>query len=156
MIFVLSHNQLKSQVISSEKTNTINEINDLLRNNPYTDDFQELTFYYSIEITSLNEIIVNLEYDGPFKTIYKARISDLNPITQNNSAMIPSTYLCWRCKSADSKENAPCVQNEIIYTSGDRELHTASEICVMFTNEKNVYKKLYDAFERLFSEFLDP
>jgi hypothetical protein len=152
LIFILSDCQLKSQDIKSGKNITVEYINSLLKNNPYTDNFQEITFFYSIEITPENELVVNLEYDGPFRSNFRSKISDLNPVPQNNSTMIQSTYLCWQCKSVDSGGHSSCVQNEIIYTSGEKELHTAGEISVMFSNDKKVYSKLFDAFDKLFSQ----
>ena len=64
---------VKSQELSSRKE--INYINSLLKANPYRDTFLEITFYYSIDITSEKELIVKMDFDGPFKTTIKARIS---------------------------------------------------------------------------------
>lgn len=136
-----------SPLKSQDNNKTVDYINSLLKENPYTDDFQEITFFYSIELTEKNELVVKLEYDGPFKTIFKAQISDLDSVFQDNPTMIPSTHLCWNCKTGDG-----CVINETIYTSGDKEVNSAGNICVMFSNKKNVYPKLIEAFDKLFIE----
>lgn len=143
MIISVWHNPVKSQ----DKNKTVDYINSLLKENPYTDDFQEITFFYSIGLTENNELVVKLEYDGPFKTIFRAKISDLKPVAQDNPTMIPSTHLCWNCQSGDG-----CVTNETIYTSGDKEVNSAGNICVMFSNKKKIYPKLIKAFDKLFSE----
>lgn len=130
----------------------IKNINALLKENPYTDDFQEITFFYSVDVTPENEFVVKLEFDGPFKTLFRSKFSDLNPVVQNNPAMLSSTHLGWNCKSKDSKENNSCVYNETIYEGGDKEVHTSATICVMFSNQKGVNNKLRKAFDQLFSE----
>ena len=141
---------------SKSQNNNVREsvkyINALLKENPYLDSFQEITFYYSIDIITDNELIIKMELDGPFKTLYRSKISDLDPVAQNNPAMIASTYICWNCKSTETKENNSCVINETVYEGGNKEVHTSGNICVMFSNENNVYDKLFDEFDHLFNE----
>ncbi len=150
LIFLFNVNSISSQSPDAEEL--IKNINALLKENPYIDDFQEITFYYSVDVTPENEFVVKLEFDGPFKTLFRSKFSDLNPAVQNNPTMIPSTYICWNCKSKDSKENNSCVYNETTYEGGDKEVHTSVNICVMFSNQKGVYKKLSKAFDQLFSK----
>jgi hypothetical protein len=146
MFFILTQSVNAQNPTSRE---TIEKINKLLKSNPYTDSFQEITFYYTIDITPENELLVTLEYDGPYKTCAKSKISDLNPVNQNNPAMFPSTYLCWNCKS---EANNQCVINEIIYEGGGKDSHTSGNICVMFNNKNNIFQELCDTFAQLFSE----
>ena len=63
---------VKSQELTT--TEEINYINSLLKANPYRDTFLEITFFYSIDITPEKELIVKMDFDGPFKTILKAKI----------------------------------------------------------------------------------
>lgn len=150
LIFLFNVNSISSQ--NPDVGDLVKTINSLLKENPYIDDFQEITFYYSVDVTPENEFVVNLEFDGPFKTLFRSKFSDLNPAVQNNPTMLPSTHLCWNCKSIDSKEGNSCVYNETIYEGGDKEVHTSANICVMFSNQKGVYNKLRKAFDQLFSE----
>ena len=66
---------LKSQELTVK--DEINSINTILKENPYRDTFLEITFYYSIDVTPEKELMVKMDFDGPFKTVLKARVADL-------------------------------------------------------------------------------
>jgi hypothetical protein len=150
--FLLTFNQpvLKSQDPSIR--NTIDYINTILRTNPFINDFLEITFYYSIDITPDNNLIVNMDFNGPFKSVFRSGIADLNRIMQNDSTADVANSLCWKCASNDSTKTNKCVFNEIIYSGGDKEDQYLDNICVMFSGKNEIKNKLNDAFTRLFTE----
>jgi hypothetical protein len=153
-IFVFAFNQctLKSQSLTIKET--INYINTLLKTNPYIDNFLEITFYYSVDITSKNELVVNIEFNGPFKSIIKSKISDLDHFFQKDFCNEASNSICWYCKPEDLTKYNACVYNEIIISEGGNENHYSNNICVMFSNQNEICDKLYNAFDYLFTKVL--
>jgi len=134
---------------------TIEYINSLLKANPYVDTFLEITFYYSIDISSDKELVVKMEFDGPFKTILKSKIRDLNLSLQKDSTYDNSGSICWNCLSNDLTNKNKCVINETIPTEGESEFHSSDNIFVMFSKQNEVRDKLIRAFDQLFKEVLE-
>lgn len=154
LIFALSGiNKVKSQDPAVRED--INLINSLLKENPYKDPFMEITFYYSVDITADNELVVNMDFNGPFKTIVKARIMDLDSSLQIDTALEGTSSVCWFCKSDGKEEKASCVCNESITTDGEKESHYNDSICVMISRKAEIRDELIKAFSRLFKKFLE-
>ena len=155
LIFVNAFNQsdLKSQILTIRET--INYIDTLLKTNPYFDNFLEITFYYSVDITANNELVVNMEFKDAFKSIVRSEISDLDHFFQKDFCNKTSNSICWYCKLEDLADYNACVYNEIINSGGGKENHYSNNICVMFSNQNEICDKLYNAFDYLFTKVLE-
>lgn len=139
---------LRAQELSLNEE--INKINTILKSNPYRDTFLEITFYYSIDITPDKELVVKMDFDGPFKTISKARILDLNSSLQTDTALEGTSSICWHCKNAEKSGKADCVYSESITAQGEKETHYMDNICVMITRQGEIREKIIKAFDELF------
>ena len=150
--FLLRLSAGKSQDLPFRET--IEYINSLLKANPYVDTFLEIIFYYSIDISTDKELVVKMEFDGPFKTILKSKIRDLNLSPQKDSTYDNPGSICWNCMTNDLTNKKKCVINETIPTDGESEFHSSDNICVMFSKQNEVRYKLIRAFDKLFKEVL--
>jgi len=133
----------------------IDNINSLLKANPYRDTFLEITFYYSIDITSDKELVVKMEFNGPFKTSVKARIIDLDITIQADSALTGTSSICWFCKPDETTRATSCVYNESITSDGEKESHYSDNICVMISRHGTIRNELVKAFDKLFKSVLE-
>jgi len=133
----------------------ISYINSLLKANPYRDTFLEITFYYSIDISAEKELVVNMDFDGPFKTIVKTRIIDLGSSFLRDTAYEGKSSICWYCKTEDSKQENKCVYNVTITPGTENESHYSDNICVMFSKESDIREILVKTFDRLFKKVLE-
>ena len=144
---------LKSQELTVK--DEINFINTILKENPYRDTFLEITFYYSIDVTSEKELIVKMDFDGPFKTVLKARVADLGKSFLRDTAYEGNSTICWYCATDDTKKENNCVSNETITSETEKESHFTDNICVMFARDSNIREKLIKDFEKLFQLLLE-
>jgi hypothetical protein len=144
---------VKSQELTPAEE--ISYINSLLKSNPYKDTFLEITFHYSIVITSDKELVVNMEFDGPFKTILKAKIADLGGSFLRDTAYEGNSSLCWYCKTDNTKKENTCVYNETITSVNEKESHYSDNICVMFAKDSNIRDELIKDFDKLFKRVLE-
>jgi hypothetical protein len=133
----------------------INFINSLLKANPYRDTFLEITFFYSIDITSDKDFVVNMDFDGPFKTILKAKIIDLGGSFLRDTAYEGNSSICWYCKTDDTTIENNCVYNETITSGLENEFHYSDNICVMFARDSNIRDELIKLFDKLFKRVLE-
>jgi len=143
----------KSQDLTA--TEEINFINSLLKANPYRDTFLEITFFYSIDITSDKELIVKMDFDGPFKTILKAKIIDLGSSFLRDTSYEGNSTICWYCKTDDTLKEHNCVYNETISSGLEKESHNSDNICVMFARDNNIRDELLKVFDKLFKKVLE-
>jgi hypothetical protein len=144
---------LKSQELTVR--DEINSINSLLKANPYRDTFLEITFYYSIDITSQKELVVKMDFDGPFKTNVKVKISDLNLSLQVDTALEGTSSICWYCNPGGISGEANCVYNESTTSQGEKESHYTDNICVMISRESEIRNSLIKEFDKLFQLVLE-
>jgi len=154
LTFVVSGNattKSQDQTVAED----ISYINSLLKANPYRDTFLEITFYYSIDISSEKELVVNMDFDGPFKTIVKAPIIDLGSSFLRDTAYQGKSSICWYCKTQDSKKENTCVFNETITSPTEKESHFSNNICVMFSKESHIRDILIKTFDHLFKKVLE-
>ena len=133
----------------------INYINSLLKANPYRDTFLEITFFYSIDITPDKELIVNMDFDGPFKTVLKANIRDLGNSFVRDTSYEGNSSVCWYCKPNEATKDINCVYNETITSETEKESHYSDNICVMFARDSNIREELIRAFDKLFKRILE-
>ncbi len=151
--FSFRFNSLKSQDLTIRKE--IDHINSILSVNPYRDTFLEITFHYSIDVTPDRELLVSMEFDGPFKTIFKARIRDLGSSFQRDTAYEGNSSVCWSCSPDEITKDNKCVYNETITNESEKETHYSDNICVMFTMKSELQNELTAAFGNLFRKVLE-
>lgn len=151
--FLSGFEPVRSQELSPGEE--VGYINSLLKANPYRDTFLEITFYYSIDITTEKELVVKMDFDGPFRTIIKAKISDLGRSFTRDSSYEGNSSLCWYCKSEDAKKISDCVYNETITSGSEKESSYSNNICVMFAKDSNIREEILKAFDMLFKRILD-
>ena len=148
--FAFIQSTLKSQGLTTREI--INNINTLLKTNPYVDNFLEITFYYSVDITSDNELVVAMESEGNFKSIFKTKISDLDYSYQKDFCKKTTNTISWHCKSKDITKNNGCVYVAGTVPGGGEANYYQDNIAVMFSNKNNICDKLYDSFNQLFTK----
>jgi hypothetical protein len=146
-------NSIRSQDLTIRKE--IDHINSILGANPYRDTFLEITFHYAIDVTPDGELLVNMVFDGPFKTLFKARIRDLGNSFQRDTAYEGRSSLCWSCIPGEITKDKNCVYNETITNANEKESHYSDNICVMFTMKSELQKELTSAFGNLFRKVLE-
>ncbi len=133
----------------------VSYINSLLKANPYTDTFLEITFYYTIEITPASELVVNMDFDGPFSSSFKSRITDLDRNLRIDTALEGTSSICWSCKPDTTMKAGNCVYFENTTKDGEKDFHYTDNICVMISRKSDIRNKLIEAFNRLFGEVLE-
>jgi hypothetical protein len=133
----------------------LDSINAVLRAHPYHDGFNDISFYYSVDITQDKELVVEMNFNGPFTWIYKARISDLDISSKKDACRESSNSLCWICKQTDSGQPGSCVQAEMKFTDGGSEKENSSNICVSFSGQNLICNELNNKFQLLFSMVLN-
>jgi|WetSurMetagenome_2_1015567.scaffolds.fasta_scaffold436724_2 hypothetical protein len=123
-------------------------IDSILRKNPYNENFLGITYYYSIDITADRELVVKMDFDGPFVSTFSARISDLapNPVVDTTEY---SSSLCWHCPTDASGNEKQCVRQENHYTNGDNDLVMSDDICIMLPTNKQLRISLINSIEEL-------
>ena len=141
-------NQTFSQNIEIDQS--IDSINAILKANPYHDGFNDISFFYSIDITQEKELIVEMSFDGPFKWIYTAKISDLDISPKTDICRESPGSFCWICKKSDNGEQQSCVKAEMILNEGASEKEYSSNICVSFSSRANICNDLNKRFQRIF------
>lgn len=146
--YISAFNQAFSQNIEIDQS--IDSINTILRANPYHDGFNDISFFYSIDITQEKELVVEMSFDGPFKWIYTAKISDLDIFPKTDICREAPGSFCWICKKSDSGEQQSCVRAEMILNEGAAEKEYTSNICVSFSSRANICADLNKRFQQLF------
>jgi hypothetical protein len=152
-VFTINVVPVKSQCLSARET--LDYINAILKTNPFVDTFNEITFYQTIDITKNNELEVRMDFNGPFKSIARSNISDLDLVLPRDSCIEISNSICWNCKAKGTTGINDCVYNENIYTGGEKEIHASNNICIMFSNQNSICEKLNVAFDCLFKKVLE-
>jgi hypothetical protein len=146
---IASQNQINSQSVAIRES--IDSINFILKANPYIDRFNEISFYYSVDITVEKELKVEMTFDGPFKWVYRAKISDMDITPKTDVCRESPGSLCWTCKKTSSDQSDNCVQAEMIYTDGSTQKENSTIICVSFSGQNMICSELNKRFQRLFS-----
>ena len=150
--YIFVFNQAFSQNIEIDQS--IDSINAILKANPYHDGFNDISFYYSIDITQEKELIVEMSFDGPFKWIYTAKVSDLDILPKTDICRESPGSFCWICKKSDSGEQQSCVRAEMILNEGASEKEYTSNICVSFLSRANICSDLNKRFQQLFTKVM--
>jgi len=132
-------------------TQTIDSINAILKANPFHDGFNDISFYYSVNITPDKELVVEMSFDGPFKWVYKAKISDLDLSEKKDACKDSPGSICWLCKETEPGKQNSCIQAEMILNDGGSEKENATNICVSFSGRNMICSDLNSRFQRLFS-----
>jgi hypothetical protein len=133
----------------------INYIDSILKANPYRENFLEITYYYSIDITPERELVVHMDFNGPFTSTFKARILDLNNLFVVDTSNEWSSSICWHCKPDGTGKEKTCVYQENLYTNGDKDIVDSEDICVMLPMKSDVRFRLIKAIEELVGKVLE-
>lgn len=152
-IVIAGQNYLNSQNVTFKES--LDSINAILKANPYIDRFNEIAFYYSVNITPENELVVEMSFDGPFKWVYKTNISDLDISPKKDICRESPNSICWICKKADSIKVNSCVIAEMIYTDGGSQKENSSSICVSFSGQGMICNDLNEKFQYLLSRVMN-
>jgi len=126
----------------------VNFIDSVLRKNPYMENFLGITYYYSIDLTAEKEIIVIMDFNGPFTTTYKASIADLNNAFVVDTSEYSSS-MCWHCTEDGSGIEKRCIKQVNLYTTGEKEIVDSDDICIMLPAHSEVRLVLIKAIEEL-------
>jgi hypothetical protein len=150
---ITGQTHLNSQSVAIKES--IDSINSILKANPYVDRFNEISFYYSFDVTSEEELVVEMNFDGPFKWLYKTKISDLDLTPKKDACRESPNSLCWICKKADSTNVNSCVIAEMVYTDGGSQKENSSSICVSFSGQGLICNDLNRKFQLLFTRVMN-
>ena len=132
---------------------TIDSINTILKANPFHDGFNDISFFYYIDITDDKELVVEMSFDGPFKWVYKAKISDLDLSPRKDACKDSPSSICWLCREKEPGKQNSCIQAEMILSDGGSEKENATNICVSFSGRNMICNDLNTKFQRLFSNY---
>lgn len=130
---------------------SIDSINAILKANPFHDGFNDISFYYTVNITPDRELVVEMSFDGPFKWVYKAKISDLDLSQKKDACKDSPGSICWLCRETEPGKQNSCIQAEMILNDGGSEMQNATNICVSFSGRNMICNDLNTRFQRLFS-----
>lgn len=150
---IAGQNYLNSQSVTFKET--LDSINIMLKANPYFDGFNEIAFYYSVNITTEKELVVEMSFNGPFIWVYKVKISDLDISPKKDICRESPGSLCWNCIKTDSAQVNSFVQAEMRFTDGSSEKQNSSSICVSFSRQSMICSELNKKFQFLFSKVMN-
>jgi hypothetical protein len=150
-LFSLPHT-VKSQDLPFR--NEVNFIDSVLRENPYSENFLGITYYYSLDITPDREIVVKMDFNGPFTTIFKARLTDLNQVFIVDTAKSTSS-ICWKCLADESAMEKRCVWQINLYTTGEKDTVNTNDICLVLPAQSKLKLQLINAIDELVKKALE-
>jgi len=133
---------VKSQDLLFRKD--VDYIDSILSKNPYNENFLGITYFYSLDISADRELIITMAFDGPFTTVFKASLKDLNIDSVVDTTEYTSS-LCWSCREDTSGRLKTCVRQTNIYTTGEKDNLDSEDICLMLPTEKNLRVELIKA-----------
>jgi hypothetical protein len=152
-MLIYSCTTLRSQGLTIRET--INNIDSLLKEYPYYDSFNEIAFNYSVDVTPAKELVVTMESEGTFKTIFKTKISDLDRSKMMNACNEDPDCILWHCNSDGKTKSDGCVYVSGTIPGGIEANYYQNNISVMFSRKALICNKLYNAFNELFTKVLD-
>lgn len=133
----------------------IDSVNTVLKANPYYDGFNEIAFNYTVSITNERELVVEMNFDGPFKWIYKAKIDDLELNLRNEPCRESPSSVCWVCKKNETGVPGNCIQAEMLMTDGGSQKENASNICISFSARAGICNNIYTSLNRLMTNVMN-
>ena len=150
--FLSAVETVKSQDLPFRKE--VNYIDSVLLKNPYFENSLEITYSYSLDITDEKELIVKMDFNGPFTTTFTARLTDLN-----NTFMVDTTEynssVCWLCREDETGKEKRCIKQENLYTTGEKDIVDSDNICIMLTTQSKIRFELIKAIEELVKKVLE-
>lgn len=150
--FLSAAETIKSQDLPFRKE--VNFIDSVLRENPYFESFLEITYYYSIDISAEKELIVKMDFNGPFTTTFSARLTDLNNIFIVDTTEYTSS-ICWICKEGETGRENRCVRQANSYTTGEKDFVDSDNICISLPKQPKIRVELIKALEELVKKVLE-
>ena len=149
--FFLLTTEIKSQDLPFRKE--VNYIDSLLLKNPYFESFLEITYYCSLDITAEKELIVKMDFNGPFITTFTARLTDLSTFIVDTSEY--NSSVCWLCKEDETGKEKKCIRQENLYPTGETDIVDSDNICIMLTTQSEIRVELIKAIEELVKKVLE-
>lgn len=132
----------------------INYIDSVLNKNPYLEKFLGITYYYSIDITPERELVVVMDFKGPFTTTYKAKLADLvHPFVTDTTEY--TSQICWRCRCDDSGRETRCIFQMNTFTNSERDTIVTDDICVMLPDQPGMRIDLIRRIDELVKKALE-
>lgn len=157
LFFLISHlsgiDTVRSQDLRVREE--INSINSILKANPFRDTFLEITYYFSIDITPEKELVVHMDFNGPFTTTFKARLLDLNNSFVVDTSDEWSSWVCWHCKKDETGKEKTCIYQENLYAGGEKDIVDSDDICLMLPQQSDIRSRLITALEELVKKVLE-
>lgn len=130
----------------------IDSVNAILKANPYYDGFNEIAFFYSVDITAEKELVVEMNFDGPFRWVYKADIEKLDLSPKKDPCRESPSSICFTCKTSGNPVS--CVNAQMILSDGGKQTENSSNICISFSARGNVCGELNKMVYRLLEKSL--
>lgn len=127
---------------------SIDSVNAILKANPFYDGFNEVSFPNAVSISQDRELVVDMDFNGPFRWVYKAKISELDLTLRNDPCRESPSSVCWTCKKTGGTPGN-CITAEMIMSDGGSQKENASNICVSFSARKGICNDIYLRISRL-------
>jgi hypothetical protein len=106
-------------------------------------------------ITDQKELVVNMSFNGPFRTSGKVSMHDLDPVIRIDTALEGTSLICWYCKPDSSSRPGNCIYNVTIPDQGNKESHLSDNICIMISRKTEIRSRLIRSFQELFSKVIE-
>jgi hypothetical protein len=152
-VLVAGNNCIFSQGVAIKES--VDSINTILKANPFIDRFNEISFYYSVNISDEKELKVEMTFDGPFKWVYKVNLLELDIAPKKDVCRESPGTLCWTCKKTPSGGINSCIQAEMIFTDGGSQKENSSNICVSFSGQGMICNDLNKRFQLLLTKVIN-
>jgi hypothetical protein len=132
----------------------VNYIDSILQKNPSTENFLGITYFYSLDVTAGKEIIVVMDFKGPFTTTFTGSLPELKDSFVVDTSEFRSS-LCWHCGTDAAGKEKRCIKQEILYTSGEKEIVDSEDICISLPLQRDIRLNLINAIEELVKKVLE-
>lgn len=150
--FIFSFSSASCQDVKTKEI--IGYINNLLKNNPFTNDTFSLNTFYSVDVNSNNEFIISDKGDSLVGIIYKVKYSDLDFSFKSDSCADDTEHISWICKKKNGDNQNGCISAEFTDVEGKKETQYQESVYVLFSNKNQICCKLKSAFEQLFAHLM--
>jgi hypothetical protein len=148
LLLIVSVNSATGQDLFRKEVNSIDSI---LKKNPYHEEFLGITYSFSIDITPQKDFVVIMDFDGPFTITFTARVSDLITLAVVDTTEYTS-QMCWHCAKASTGKDNACIQQLNQYKTGEKDLLSSEDICVMLPVETRLRIYLIQSIQELINK----
>ena len=152
-ILSLGIQNINAQNMSIQETVTY--INNLLKENPYFDNYMKVYEYYSIDVNSNYDFIIHYRSSLNTRTDYRMKVSDLSYTYKNDYCSRNTEMIAWGCKTQDYANPTRCVMAESYNNDGSKETHYFVNMSISFSNKNEICDKIYNSLDYLFKKILE-